>query len=245
MDKVEQDYIKNATSEDRDGLIDEILLQYINQSNAKSRPSKKISFFIGGGSASGKSSFRKSLIEQDPDILVIDSDELKEAIPEYYELARLKPQFAASIVHKESSSMATKLLYKAVEQKISVMFDGTLKSPEKYQRFIAMLRDAGFTVTLVIVDVPVKIALERNRARYAELKEQGKTARLVPDDTVLQTHARIPGSFDALKDLVDEWMILDTRGNKDEVIAHSKEGKVQIPNEQLYKEFLNKGSIVL
>jgi len=242
MKDIEQKYIDSFNSEDRDELIDEILLQYIRHSNAKSRTSNKISFFIGGGSASGKSGFRKNLLKQDPDMLVIDSDDLKGFIPEYSELVTSQPSLAASIVHKESSLMATKLLYQAIEQQISMIFDGTLKTPEKYKRFIGVLRESGFKVSLVIVDVPVKIALERNRVRFVEQKKEGKQARLVPDDIVELSHARIPDAFITLKDLVDDWMIIDTRENGDNVIAYCSEGKEQISHPEMYQEFLNKGS---
>lgn len=242
MKDIEQEYIENLNSEDRDQLIDEILLQYIKQSTAKSRENNKISFFIGGGSASGKSNFRKNLLRLDSDILLIDSDDLKEFIPEYSDLVKNVPGVAASIVHKESSLMATKLLYKAIEEKISMIFDGTLKTPEKYKRFIEVLREAGFKVSLVIVDVPVKIALERNRVRFLEQKQEGKQSRLVPDQIVELSHAKIPEAFETLKGLVDEWMIIDTRGDEDKVIANGSEGKEYIIHPKIYEEFLNKGS---
>ncbi|WP_126992096.1 zeta toxin family protein, partial [Candidatus Kurthia intestinigallinarum] len=168
------------------------------------------------------------------------SDELKKEIPEYQKMLDANPEIAASIVHKESSLMASKLLEKAIEREISHIFDGTLKDTQKYINFIHLLKQAKFEVTLTIIDVPVKIALKRNRIRYEEAKANGDFPRLVPDEIVIQSHSMIAKSFVALKDLVDHWAIVDTQDNSDEVIATGSLGKETILNNKKYQEFLSK-----
>lgn len=240
IEHLKEKYISNLSSKDRLSLIDEILLLYIKKKSVS--PSKgKISFFLGGGSNSGKSTFRDTMTELNKDLLVIDSDELKKEIPEYRDLVFADSTIAASIVHKESSQMASLLLVKSIEKEISSLFDGTLKDAKKYVDFISLLRQAGFEVHLVIIDVPVQIALERNRIRYEEAKAKGEYPRLVPDEDVILSHSRIAKSFIDLKELVDSWMIIDTRGNTDDVIARAEKGKEKnILNNEKYQEFLKK-----
>ncbi|WP_158621087.1 zeta toxin family protein, partial [Candidatus Kurthia intestinigallinarum] len=232
--------ISNIQNLNRINILDEILLQYIHKANIQSDSQQKISFFLGGGSNAGKSTFRKRLKESVGNILIIDSDELKKEIPEYQKMLDANPEIAASIVHKESSLMASKLLEKAIEREISHIFDGTLKDTQKYINFIHLLKQAKFEVTLTIIDVPVKIALKRNRIRYEEAKANGDFPRLVPDEIVIQSHSMIAKSFVALKDLVDHWAIVDTQDNSDEVIATGSLGKETILNNKKYQEFLSK-----
>lgn len=240
MDVLKENYIHNIQSVDRLNIIDEILLQYIKKARVHPNKELKISFFLGGGSNAGKSTFRGNLKENFDDILIIDADELKKEIPEYEELLITNSEIAASIVHKESSQMASKLLKKAVEQELSLIFDGTLKNTQKYIDFIHLLKQADFYINLTIIDVPVEIALIRNRIRYEEALAHGKFPRLVPDKKVIESHSRIAKSFVALKDLVDSWTIIDTRENEDEVIAQGGKGKEDILNNNKYQEFLKK-----
>jgi|GEM_PF-3030611 len=241
IENLKEKYISNLSSDDRLSLIDEILLRYINKKSVSPRKEGKISFFLGGGSNSGKSTFRNTLTEMHNDLLIIDSDELKKEIPEYEDLVFADSTVAASIVHKESSRMASLLLVKSIEKEISSLFDGTLKDAKKYVDFIALLRQAGFEVHLVIIDVPVTIALERNRIRYEEAKAKGEYPRLVPDEDVILSHSRIAKSFMDLKNLVDSWMIIDTRGNTDVIIAYLEKGKEEnILDNEKYQEFLKK-----
>lgn len=238
---LKEKYFENVMSLVREELIDEILLQYIKNSNIDANEDQKISFFIGGGSNSGKSSFREALKRDNENLLIVDADEMKKIIPEYEGLLETNSEVAASIVHAESSEMASKLLVEAIKRKISTIFDGTLKNKDKYLGFFKILREAGFFISLIIVDVPVHIALERNRVRYEKAKKENNFPRLVPDKDVILSHSSITQSFLAFKDLVDEWVIIDTRGSEDEVIANGKKGIEEVLHEEKYREFLEKG----
>lgn len=240
INSLEEKYINNVQANDRVNIIDEILLQYIKDSAVQPNKERKISFFIGGGSNSGKSTFRENLTSIYNDLLIIDADKMKEKIPEYQDLIIADSQVAASIVHRESSQMASKLLTKAIEKEISTTFDGTLKNTEKYVGFFKMLRQAGFSISLTIIDVPVEIALVRNRLRYDKAVEENKFPRLVPDEDVIESHSMIAKSFVALKDLVDEWTVIDTQDVEDQVIAEGKKGIENILHEKKFQQFLKK-----
>jgi len=234
----EKEYKENFLKEGRATLIDSILDQYIKQ---KGKNKTKVSIFIGGGSCSGKSTFRSTLLRNDEelnDFLVIDSDELKELIPEYLELINSGITHSASIVHEESSDMATKLVIQAIEKELSFLYDATLKNTEKYIDLFEKLKQAGFKIQLVILTVPLDEAFRRNRARYEYAKNNNSSPRLVPESIISKSHQEIKNSFDKLQYLCDVWTIFDTRGNAPILVARKDEVSTEIIHEEFYLEFI-------
>lgn len=247
-----QSYKENLHSNDRELVIDEILNAYVKQVRERARNSteNKVSFFVGGGSNAGKTTYRNKFLKSKKDkdnFLVIDADHLKTLIPEYADLVKINSELSADIVHKESSAMAAQLFKKAVEERLMHLFDATLKNTDKYQKFFSLLKDAGFTINLIIVDVSIEEALRRNRARYEEALEQGDNPRLVPDNVVIESHKQIVRSFNVLKGYADVCAIINTEGNEDEVIAVFERVntvvKTSIRNESKYNGFLGKNQI--
>lgn len=91
----------------------------------------------------------------------------------------------------------------------------------------------GFSVAIIIVDVPLEVAKKRARARFVE------TGRAVPDSVIEESHHKVPQSFLHLKKC--RWIIYDSRGDNFELILSKEEdGEEKIINEELYKEFLAK-----
>lgn len=235
-------YKENISKENRENMIKMILERYVTNFQKKNSGSdeKKISIFIGGGSGSGKSGFRNDILEKHPDLLVIDADEMKELIPEYKDLQSEDPILAASIVHDESSDMANTLFNTAVDEALSFLFDGTLKSWEKYQAYFLLLKNSGFEINLIIIDVPVELAIERAESRYREALQENKSPRNVNVKIIENTHKQIPKSFENLKDHCDSWIIYDTEDDYYNPVAMFEDGVLQIINTSLYERFLNK-----
>lgn len=195
---------------------------------------------LGGGSASGKSTirdfFHKDYVKKYIPIVVVDSDAIKNYIPEYSSAMKTIPKYAAKIVHDESSDISKNLLSICILEEKNLIYDGTMKNKEKYSRIISELKKKGYKVTIVVVDVPLEIAKERNEIRFL------KTQRLVPLDELEKSHREVPSTFIQLKDSVDEYLVIDMRGDKDpfEYIATKVDGIEKVQNEEKYKEFLNK-----
>ena len=224
---------------EKDYLQDSILDQYIK---LKGRDKTKVSIFIGGGSCSGKSSFKNTLLKNKDslnDFLLIDSDELKTLIPEYMELISSGITHSASIVHSESSDMASKLVIQAIEKELSFLYDATLKNTEKYISLFKKLKQAGFTIELVILTVPLDEAFRRNRSRYEKAKEKGEFPRLVPEVIIIESHQKIKESFDKLQHLCDVWSIFDTRETAPVLVASKNGLDIQIIKEEYYLDFKN------
>jgi hypothetical protein len=68
------------------------------------------------------------------------------------------PGDAADFVHEESTDIAQMALDSAILGKYDIIYDETMKNKEKYERLIARLREAGYEVFAIIVDVPLEAA---------------------------------------------------------------------------------------
>lgn len=215
-----------------------IMIHYISrwhQSN-NNKKAKREAIILGGGSNSGKSFARDDFMDGH---LLIDPDEIKKVIPEYEIYQNQYGEKAASYVHDESSDIADKILKNCIRMGIPFLYDGTMKNTAKYKGIIHALHGEKYTIHMIVVDVPVKIAHERNQLRYEE------TNRLVPTDILEESHRLIPKSFKELKILVHNYLLFDTRSNYPELIAKKttdEHGRSQeiIINKKLYREFLKK-----
>ncbi|MFD1608503.1 zeta toxin family protein [Oceanobacillus luteolus] len=220
-------------TEDRKKVHSQIINYYLKL--VESHENEELeAILLGGGSNSGKSTIIEEL-ELD-DFITIDSDEIKQHLPEYEEYQRDEPEMAAFFVHDESSDISHELLNKSIALVKPFLYDGTMKNTEKYREIIKELREKNYFITMIVVDVPVDLAFQRNRARFEA------TGRAVPDHIVTETHDAIPNSFSELKNLVDEYYLYDTRNGYAILVANKTvdDGEV-VHDEALYHEFLNKG----
>lgn len=218
---IHQDIIKNLT----EGL-----------SPAHNQP---LAIFLGGGSASGKSSISKLLIqsfkEDNESVMIIDSDEIKARLPEYAQLQQQDPKKTASILHDESSDISEKLYAKCLDDKVNLIFDGTMKNTEKYTRFIDQAKSLGYQVSGVVVDVSLEEAYRRAERRF-ETK-----GRLVPAEIIKQSHELVPVTFYEIKDKLDSFYLYDTSERHPEQFYVKDKEQIRIKNEERLNQFYEKG----
>ncbi|WP_242292744.1 zeta toxin family protein [Bacillus cereus group sp. BfR-BA-01441] len=203
---------------------------------------------LGGGSAAGKSSIGELVIKgyklQKQNMIWIDPDKIKEKIPEYQDAMESEDiesmKQAAFLVHDESSDITMKLLKICMKRKLNFMYDGTMKNEVKYIKLIQQLRQAGFSIKAIIVDVPIKVALERSNVRFKV------TGRLVPEHIIEESHMRVATTFSKIKDLIDCYTLYDNTGKEPEVFAfkESKRVKEIIVDKSRNDQFYDKSVLV-
>lgn len=214
----------------------------INEFLSSCQPSKQqaVAIFMGGGSASGKSVLIQNvctMYNQYGNFLVIDSDRIKEKIPEYQDLIKAGAKDAASVVHDESSDIATRLYYEALSRNINLIFDGTFKNVDKYRNFLDTAKQNHYRITLFIADVPVEVALKRNQVR-GDL-----TGRYVEEQIIRDSHKQVPQTFQALKDRFDDIYLHDcVEAYPYQFYVKVKE-KVYVNLQDRMQEFLRKGGV--
>ncbi len=89
-----------------------------------------------------------------------------------------------------------------------VIYDATNARRRQRREAIAAARQTGFTaITLVWFDVPLSLALERNRGRGAEVGPGGRS-QPVPADIIAAMHRQLQGAPPSVQEGVDRVLIL-------------------------------------
>ncbi|WP_088363678.1 zeta toxin family protein [Bacillus cereus] len=247
MKTTREKYIINGEyTIERKLLHNEIIESFLKGQLQQEQESEAI--LLGGGSAAGKSSIGELVIKgyklQKQNMIWIDPDKIKEKIPEYQDAMESEDiesmKQAAFLVHDESSDITMKLLKICMKRKLNFMYDGTMKNEVKYIKLIQQLRQAGFSIKAIIVDVPIKVALERSNMRFKV------TGRLVPEHIIEESHMRVATTFSKIKDLIDCYTLYDNTGKEPEVFAfkESKRVKEIIVDESRNDQFYEKSVLV-
>ena len=143
-------------------------------------------WLVLGVPASGKSTFSDPLVEREG-ALLIDSDEAKKMLPEF------SNGLLAGAVHEESANIAETVFSRAMANNDNMVLPLVGKTMPKLQEKIDKLKEAGYKVNLIYVDLPVEKAIERTKARFRH------TERLVPPDYLRKVGLKPRENYDKLK----------------------------------------------
>lgn len=184
---------------------------------------KPKAIILGGLTAAGKSTFVDSLKEHVDmkDYVNINADEMKEKLPEYN-------GENAIMVHEESSHMAKRATQAAMSNRQNLILDATMGT-EGHQEDggmvgqIKRLKDQGYDVQVMFMDVDVETSVHRSMNRYKTANEQGQDARYVPGRVIRKTADEEYGSkprktYEAIKKSGmlsgdgDGYIMIDNRG---------------------------------
>lgn len=228
--------VDGVYSADRDALHRSIVSSLLKKDGPPVSGRQPLAILIGGGTASGKTSLRKAVVEGELQKLgvravTVDADEIKERIPEYEAFKASEPKDAARLVHRESCDIAVMLLKELLRLGKHFIYEGTMAQTRRYLQLIDALRRKEFEIHIYVVDVPLETALRRadERARV--------TGRKVPHPVIRYTHGKIPVTVEALKDKVDRYQVYDNRDGLKLIAAN---GYI---HRDMYNEFLAKGGI--
>jgi len=227
----------------RKALHNEIIQYFLEDSQKNG--DEPIAFLLGGGSASGKSTYgehqEEILNNMNKFPVYIDSDLIKEKIPEYSSLKITNPLEAADIVHDESSDVAKELLERAIQESYDIIFDGTMKNEEKYISLISKLKEKGYEVFAIIVDVPIEHAFKMADMRF-EIE-----GRLVSKKTILETHIGVSRTFNKIKEMFDGYVLWDNSkyGEEGTIFAEKNEEGEWIKDENRLQQFYQKANHIL
>ncbi|KMT63289.1 zeta toxin family protein [Paenilisteria newyorkensis] len=197
----------------------------------------QVAIILGGGSGAGKTSIAEDIIGTNK-FIVIDSDSIKEHIPEYEFFRQKKLSIASDLVHEESSDISKKLLMQAIQKQLPIIYDGTFSNYSKYKHLISRLQQHKYTIQLIVIDVDIQVAKNRVKARFSENK------RYVPEKIIESTNKAVAKNFIALKHHVDEYIVLEnSQDGKAPNIIVRKDTQCDpiIFNDYAYAVFIKKG----
>ncbi len=183
----------------RKSLHTTILNKYLFQIVKLPQKENPNSIFMAGGPGSGKSftleSLAKAGVFNMGNYVIINTDDIKEMIPEYQTFKKIDAEKAASMVHKESSFLKNQVVGEATKRKVNFILDGTFSNPQKSAALLKTL--TGFKTKIIFVDAPTEILLKR-------VQERGqRTGRFVPPDFVKQSVEQIRASIAELSKVAD------------------------------------------
>lgn len=191
-----------------------------------------VGIFMMGGTASGKSTITKAIPLDD--FARLDSDAVKDNLPEYLAGLRSSARDAAAVVHEESSQIVKDARTRAMARRVNILFDGTGKNANGYIANIRDMKAHGYHIVLLMADLDVETAMERAITR-AE-----KTGRWVPPEFITEAYAKIPPNFTRIAAEADEWSLFDTRRRPPVLAWEKTNGVVTIHDPAFVEQFLSR-----
>ena len=221
--------------------------QIINQVTSNIPESANKTFYmLGGGPASGKTTFLKSGSIEVPDkanAVHINADDVKEMLPENPRMRDGNDNDffnAAKFSHEESSLLAKRIQMKAMQNNQDIVLDGTGDSAiSKLANKVESARQGGYKVNGVYVTIPTEMAWQRSVSRAL-----GTTKRYVPESVVRETHRDVSNTLrQAIEGgLFDSVSLWDNTGSTPRLVGSGKGTEFNIENSELWNTFLAKGN---
>jgi len=215
-------HVQNATdingrnvkvlSKEREALHDSIVQRLV--ANIKPDPTGKKYLFIGGGTASGKSTVTKRMSdyplvrelsdgEDAPaNAVLLDSDAIKALLPEWGQPDKKR---AAGFAHEESSLIAKLASDVAMERGLNIVLDGTGDgSSHGMKKKVAKVVAQGYPPRGLYITVPAGEAIVRSLERSVE------TDRYVALDVLMDIHAGVSNTAEGMHDKFERFDLFDT-----------------------------------
>ena len=219
--------------------------QIINQVTEGVPQSSDPTFYmLGGGPASGKSTFLKSGATDTPDkanAVHVNADDIKAMLPENPRMVNGgDADFfnAASFSHEESSMLAKRVQDRAIENKQNIVLDGTGDSAiNKLASKVESARQNGYKVNGVYVSVPTEVAWSRSVQRAL-----GASKRYVPKAVVEETHKAVSGTLRQAVEggLFDKISLWDNTGSAPKLVGSGSGNDFMISDSDAWQAFLAK-----
>lgn len=224
----------------REQLHDRIVIDSLSKATPVPEGQQPVTFIMGGGPASGKSTvIKRGLVKTPDNIVAVDSDAIKGLLPEYQQMVARGDTTAAAFAHEESSYLAKRITSEAAITRRNVLLDGTGDSSiDNLQSKVEMMRAGGQRVIGNYVSLDTDLAVELSEARAAA------TGRRVPIQYIRDVHASISRTLPEAIDrkLFDEVRLFDTNlENNPRLVLEQIDGKVTIHDRKLWRDFLRKG----
>lgn len=174
-------YFNSDTGEwtkERQKLHDEIIAEFHNK--YKNVPNDNRAVFSAGLPGAGKTTVLTNYENFDMDTwATVSSDDMKEMLAErghVPEIEGLTPMESSTLVHKESSMLADRLLSELSSQGKNIIYDFTGRNVIRTKKRIETLVKSGYetkNMQFIFVDISPQTAKERAKFRYARGLNEG------------------------------------------------------------------------
>ena len=192
-----------------------------------------IAILMGGAPGSGKSTFTNKYAPylQSQYIWKVDADAVREFLPEY-------EGWNSAATHQETRDIVNDLITSFDKPcKHDLLYDGTMSNAAKYIPLVKRLKEIGYLVFIIYMDVPKAVSTERAMNRFRDNKG-GKTkyGRYVPKSVIDDFFSTGKEGLNEIKNSVDGYIVVDSLTQK--IID---KGGIQVPQDRNYAEMFEKG----
>lgn len=223
-------------------------------------PKEKKAVMAGGLGGAGKSTVLAKFAGIDTSqYLTLNPDEIKEELVNRGLAPKAEgysPMEMSALLHEESSHLTKMVAAIAQDEGYNVMWDITMSgATSKTQSKIRDLKERGYSVEGVFVDIPVETSVERAMARYRRgledfLKGKGNGGRYVPPSIIRENESKTHSStnraaFETVAEQFADWSIYDNsvHGRDPKLVDDSKRKRKKGGSQgQLAGEFGSKTS---
>jgi len=178
-----------------------------------------VAVFTGGAPGSGKSTFLKKFAPYltSDNLVKVDIDEMRGFLPEY-------KGWNANSTQAEVKDIYNKVIDRiGADCNFDIVVDGTMNKADKYYSLIDKVRDLGYQVFIIYIDVPKEVSEQRVRGRYQ------RSGRYVPQFVIDEIFEKGQAPFRELIQYADGYIAVD--GQSMEII---EEGGKPIPTNRDY-----------
>ncbi|EYR82822.1 zeta toxin family protein [Shinella sp. 838] len=138
---------------------------------------------LGGQPGAGKTAVliasQTELDQSGPTIRIV-GDDLRSYHPQFLAFQKQDAETASQFTQADAGRWTEKLLAAAVERKVNIVFETTMRTPENVARVIGMARAGGYDIEARAVAVNPRLSWQGNHYRFEEMLHAGDAARIPP-----------------------------------------------------------------
>jgi predicted ABC-type ATPase len=192
---------KEAHSPNDDEVYADLVTEWIDSLPTEKRP---LAIILNGGSGTGKSTLRDRITELSTrKFAILDSDIVKERLPDYQRLVKAEDPNAATQIHDRSAYIRRRLMEDAFKKRKCIIIDSTGADQEFWQRMIKEMQKNNYEIGIIRVETESEIAWQRCQQR-AKI-----TGRHMPKSVFNNYHNASAAAFPNLIKQVNWWAIYE------------------------------------
>ena len=221
---------------DRYKLHNQIIMSYFNGHTPYGANDKKIAYFTGGGTASGKGTFSHNISEyysKDDNPVIIDPDDIKEKL--IAADGKVMNDWNTKYYHAESKLISDRLFEISAQNNYPTLYDGTSVNFPTISSRLEYMKRLGYTTEMRFMTTDVNTVLDSSLDRYR------KTGRLVSITRALDTHKSAQTTAPKLFTITDSMKLYSRKGNNVSLIATGGKGKMNIKDQKVWDNFQKQG----
>lgn len=144
----------------------------------------------GGMGGAGKTTVLTRYLGMDTSqYITVNPDDIKEIMAERGMIPTLRgltPMECSTLAHQEASYISSLIMKRAIAEKRNIILDGTMASMKSMRRITGQLRDGGYHMSAVFVDITPETSQKRATSRYQRgmskytTSREGQGGRILP-----------------------------------------------------------------